>query len=75
MGEILVDARGLKCPLPVMKAAKVLRTAPAGSVLRVLATDPGAPLDFVDLCESRGYALLESRETEGEFEFLIRAGE
>jgi tRNA 2-thiouridine synthesizing protein A len=73
MAERVVDARGLKCPLPVMKAAKVLRELPAGALLRVLATDPGAPLDFVDLCASRGHALLRSGEVEGVFEFVIRA--
>ena len=72
MAERLVDARGLKCPLPVMKAAKVLRELPAGGLLRVLAADPGAPLDFVDLCASRGHELLESQEAEGEFQFVIR---
>ncbi len=74
MAERLLDARGLKCPLPVMKAAKLLRGLPAGALARVLATDPGAPLDFVDLCESQGHHLLESRETGGAFEFVIEAG-
>jgi len=74
MTERLVDARGLKCPLPVMKAAKVLRDMRAGEVLRVLATDPGAPLDFADLCASRGHQLLESRDAEGMFECVICAG-
>ena len=69
----VVDARGLKCPLPVMKAAKVLQEMPAGAVLRVLSTDPGAPLDFADLCESRGHELLESHDAQGTFEFIIRA--
>ena len=73
MTERVVDARGLKCPLPVMKAAKVLRDMRAGELLRVLATDPGAQLDFADLCESRGHELLASRGTEGAFEFVIRA--
>jgi tRNA 2-thiouridine synthesizing protein A len=69
----VIDARGLKCPLPVMKAAKVLREMAAGELLRVLATDPGAPQDFVDFCVSRGHDLLESRDAEGAFEFVIRA--
>jgi tRNA 2-thiouridine synthesizing protein A len=69
----VVDARGLKCPLPVMKAAKALREMAAGEVLRVLSTDPGAPQDFADFCASRGHELVDSREAEGAFEFVIRA--
>jgi tRNA 2-thiouridine synthesizing protein A len=74
MDERFLDARGLKCPLPVMKAAKVLREMSADAVLRVLATDPGAPQDFVDLCASQGHQLLEAYEADGRFEFVIRAG-
>ena len=74
MAERVVDARGLKCPLPVMKAAKALREMRAGETLSVLATDPGAPQDFLDLCAARGHELLLSREAEGAFEFVIRAG-
>jgi tRNA 2-thiouridine synthesizing protein A len=74
MAECFLDARGLKCPLPVMMTAKLLRALPEGALARVLATDPGAPLDFVDLCASQGHQLLESRETDGAFEFVIRAG-
>ncbi len=73
MAERWVDARGLKCPLPVMLAAKALREMPAGAWLRVLATDPGASQDFADLCASRGHELVNSREAEGVFEFVIRA--
>jgi tRNA 2-thiouridine synthesizing protein A len=73
MSERLLDARGLKCPLPVMMAAKVLRTLPSGDLLRVLATDPLAPQDFRDFCASQGHEFVEASEAAGAFACLIRA--
>jgi tRNA 2-thiouridine synthesizing protein A len=67
-----LDARGLLCPLPVLKAKKQLKAMPEGAVLEILATDPGAPKDFEHFCKTTGYALLETRETGGVFAFLIR---
>jgi tRNA 2-thiouridine synthesizing protein A len=63
----VLDAKGLLCPLPVLKARKVLKEVPAGGVLRVLATDPGAPKDFVAFCRTTGNALLSSTEEAGVF--------
>ncbi len=74
MTETALDARGLKCPLPVMMAAKALRMLEPGTLLRVTATDPLAPADFVDFCLSQRHELLESRNEGGVLEFLIRAG-
>lgn len=68
MSETL-DARGLKCPLPVLKAKKALKPLVAGDTLTVIATDPSAPKDFEEFCAATGYGLVESR-TEGE-EFVI----
>ncbi|HET6521554.1 MAG TPA: sulfurtransferase TusA family protein [Geminicoccaceae bacterium] len=71
--EILLDTTGLRCPLPVLRARKALRALPAGTRLRVLATDPGAVADFRAFCEAAGHDLLESREEEdGLLVFLIR---
>jgi tRNA 2-thiouridine synthesizing protein A len=50
----LLDARGLKCPLPVLKARKALARVPVGGVLAVLVTDPGAPADFAHFCQVTG---------------------
>ena len=72
MTEHVLDATGLKCPLPVLRARKVLGALPAGARLRVLATDPGAVQDFRAFCEATGHALLESREAAGVLVFLIR---
>jgi tRNA 2-thiouridine synthesizing protein A len=67
-----LDARGLKCPLPVLKARRALKEVPAGGVLRVLATDPGAEKDFAHFCETTGCELLESAWEAGELRLALR---
>lgn len=56
-----LDTSGLKCPLPVLKAKKALKTMAAGATLRVIATDPGSVRDFAHFCEATGDALLDSQ--------------
>jgi tRNA 2-thiouridine synthesizing protein A len=68
----LLDAKGLKCPLPVLKARKAMREVPAGGVLRVLATDPGAVKDFEHFCKTTGHQLVASRDEDGVLTFDIR---
>ena len=71
--ESTLDATGLLCPLPVLKARRALRTVPAGGVLEVLATDPGATKDFEHFCETTGCVLLEAGEQAGGIlRFLLR---
>lgn len=53
-----LDTRGLNCPLPVLKAQKALRAMAAGERLEILATDPKAPVDLAQLCETAGHLLL-----------------
>jgi tRNA 2-thiouridine synthesizing protein A len=60
-----LDATGLLCPLPVLKARRALKPLPAGAVLEVLATDPGAVKDFEHFCRTTGCELLESSEQPG----------
>ncbi|MGH6945426.1 MAG: sulfurtransferase TusA family protein [Geminicoccaceae bacterium] len=72
MDDELLDARGLKCPLPVLRARKAMQRVAPGGVLRVLATDPGAVKDFRAFCKATGHELLESREEAGELAFRIR---
>ena len=60
-----LDATGLLCPLPVLKARRALRDVPPGGVLEVLATDPGAEKDFEHFCHTTGCELLESSEQPG----------
>ena len=69
--EIVLDAKGLKCPLPVLRARKAMRDVPEGGTLRVLATDPGADADFQAFCEAAGLELRDRKEDGGVYEFLI----
>ena len=59
-----LDAKGLLCPLPVLKARRAMKELGAGEMLRVLATDAGAPKDFVHFCETTGAELVSSTEPE-----------
>ena len=72
MADATLDARGLTCPMPVLKARTALKGIAPGAVLQVLATDPGTTRDFVALCEATGHHLLESREQDGIYSFRIR---
>jgi tRNA 2-thiouridine synthesizing protein A len=67
-----LDARGLLCPLPVLKARKRLGALAPGAVLRVLADDPAARVDFPHFCNETGHALVAQAEGEGWQEYLIR---
>ncbi len=70
--DIQLDARGLNCPLPILKAKKSLSDLEAGQLLTIIATDPGAQKDFEAFCKQTGNELLESEEIDGEFLFLIK---
>lgn len=70
--HIALDTSGLKCPLPVLKAKKALKSMEAGETLKVIATDPGAVADFAHFCEATGDELLVSDETDGVLTFVIR---
>lgn len=58
----ILDAKGLRCPLPVLKARKAMKALPTGATLRVLATDPGAIKDFEAFCKTTGYRLLAASQ-------------
>ena len=68
---VVLDTKGLKCPLPVLKARKALKDVPAGGVLRVVATDPGAVKDFEHFCKTTGCRLVEWSEAGGVLTFDI----
>jgi tRNA 2-thiouridine synthesizing protein A len=72
MPDTLLDTRGLKCPLPVLRARKAMQGIAAGEVLRVLATDPGTVRDFQAFCEATGHELVERSQAPDEFTFRIR---
>lgn len=66
-----VDASGLKCPLPVLKARKAIKGLDAGAQIRVISTDPASPLDFKHFCNTSGHELLSITEDGERIEFLI----
>ncbi len=69
----ILDAKGLICPLPVLRARKALRAVGAGGELRVLATDPAAVEDFRAFCGETGHSFIASAEPEpGVFEITLR---
>ncbi|HEA26525.1 MAG TPA: sulfurtransferase TusA family protein [Ectothiorhodospiraceae bacterium] len=67
-----LDASGLNCPLPILRAKKAITSLSAGQVLRIVATDPGSVKDFEAFCKQTGNELLESGEEGGKFVFLIK---
>ena len=72
MADHLLDARGLNCPLPILKAKKALKDVPHGGTLEMLATDPGAVADFQAFCRTTGNELVEHSEEGGVYRFILR---
>lgn len=66
-----LDARGLICPIPVLKARKVLLSLPENAVLTVQATDANAPADFELFCHEQGYTLVSVTAVAGGFEIVV----
>ena len=67
-----LDARGLNCPLPILRAKKALTGMQAGQVLKVLATDPGAVKDFQNFARQTGNELLQHAEANREFTLYMK---
>ena len=67
-----LDASGLNCPLPILRAKKALSGMDSGNVLRVVATDPGSVKDFEAFSKQTGNELMESGEESGKFVFLLK---
>lgn len=72
MADQTLDAKGLNCPLPILKAKKAMKDVPVGGTLEILATDPGAVADFQAFCRTTGNELVEHSEEGGTYRFLIR---
>lgn len=72
MADHVLDAKGLNCPLPILKAKKALKDVPAGGTLEILATDPGAVADFQAFARQTGNELVEHSESGGVYRFLLR---
>ncbi|MCW8925340.1 MAG: sulfurtransferase TusA family protein [Xanthomonadales bacterium] len=72
MADQVLDAKGLNCPLPILKAKKALNSMDAGTTLEVVSTDPGSVADFAAFCRTTGNELLEQTEGDGIWTYLIR---
>lgn len=73
-GDHILDARGLRCPLPVLRARKALLALPPGAVLHVLADDPVAVVDLPHFCTEAGHDLLEQADQDRAQLYIIRRG-
>lgn len=67
-----LDARGLNCPLPILRAKKAIAGLGGSEVLKIIATDPGSVKDFEAFCKQTGNELLSSGEEDGKFVFEIK---
>ena len=72
MADVLLDAKGLNCPLPILKARKALNDLAKGGSLEVHATDPGSVKDFEAFCRQTGNELVSSTRDENVFKFVIK---
>ncbi|NSL93056.1 sulfurtransferase TusA family protein [Acetobacter syzygii] len=72
MTDTILDVRGLSCPLPVLKANRILRELPGGTRLRILATDRASVTDFQVFCRETGHALVSFVDENGIFSFTIK---
>jgi len=67
-----LDARGLNCPLPILRAKKALTDMASGQVLKIVATDPGSVKDFQAFAKQTGNDLLSQSESDKEFTFFLK---
>ena len=67
-----LDARGLNCPLPILRAKKALADMQSGQVLKIVATDPGSVKDFQAFCKQTGHTLLDQSEAEKVYTFHMK---
>lgn len=67
-----LDARGLNCPLPILRTKKALNSMGSGETLAILSTDPGSVKDMQAFCKQTGNELVATNSNHGEFEFFIR---
>lgn len=70
--KAILDAKGLNCPLPILRAKKALKDINVGEILEVHATDPGSVKDFEAFCRQTGHELLQSLEEGGIYQYQIK---
>jgi tRNA 2-thiouridine synthesizing protein A len=68
----VLDCAGMLCPLPVIKTSKAIKEIQVGQVLKMIATDPGAPADMEAWSRQTGNELMDSHQEEGKFVFYLR---
>ncbi|QLQ32796.1 MAG: sulfurtransferase TusA family protein [Candidatus Thiothrix singaporensis] len=67
-----LDARGLNCPLPILRTKKAINGLASGEILKVIATDPGSVKDMEAFCKQTGNEMVSSSEASGEYTFMIK---
>ncbi|MBL7004537.1 MAG: sulfurtransferase TusA family protein [Gammaproteobacteria bacterium] len=67
-----LDARGLNCPLPILRTKKTISGLTEGDILEVTSTDPGSLKDIQSFCTQTGHELMSSEQSNGDYVFLIR---
>lgn len=67
-----VDARGLACPMPIVRTAQAITSIPSGELIEVLATDAGSTKDFVAWSRTTGHQLVEQSVEDGVYRFVLR---
>lgn len=72
MADQVLDAKGLNCPLPILRAKKALKEVPANGTLEILATDPGSVKDFEAFCRTTGNEMVEHDVNDKVYRFVIR---
>ena len=72
MPAMMLDAKGLNCPLPILRTRKVLNDVPIGETIEIHATDPGSVPDFEAFCRTTGNQLVESTQDGKVFRFVIK---
>ena len=72
MADVVLDAKGMNCPLPILKTKKALQAMQPGALLEVLATDAGSVADFESFCRQTGNQLVSSTKDGEVFKFLVK---
>ena len=67
-----LDARGLNCPLPILRTKKAMNGLASGEILKVIATDPGSVKDMEAFCKQTGNGMISTAEAGGEYTFMIQ---
>ena len=72
MADVVLDAKGMNCPLPILKTRKALQTMQPGGLLEVLSTDAGSVADFESFCRQTGNQLVSSTKEGDVYKFVLK---